>query len=153
MKERDLVREFRDWLEEIEHHEHHHQCTVSVLLGYGQGKEIITMAEQVLNVSPPVVTVNAALGSVRDANGTAVIDPVASGTWTADDSTVGSIAAATDGTLNAVVTLLEVAGTLNVTFSGTTTSGAAVTGAAQIVVTTTVSASGTTTVDVTLTPV
>ena len=55
--------------------------------------------------------------------------------------------------VDVVLTLLEVAGTLNVTFSGTTTSGAAITGAAQIVVTTTVSASGTTTVDVTLTPV
>ena len=88
------------------------------------------MAEQILNVtSPPTLTVTAALGSVRDVNGNVVNDPVASGTWTVDNSAVGSIAAATDGTLDAVVTLTGTAGTLNVTFVGTTDSGASITGA------------------------
>lgn len=109
------------------------------------------MAEQVLDVSPPIVTIDAALGSVRDAAGDVVIDPVASGSWTADDAAVGTIAGAGDGTLNAVVTLTEAAGTLNVSFAGTTDSGAKVTGAAQIVVS--VTSSGAVSVDVTLTPV
>lgn len=112
------------------------------------------MTEQILPVtSPPTVTVNAALGSVRDINGNVVNDPAASGTWTVDNAAVGSIAAATDGTLGAVVTLLGIAGTLNVTFSGLTASGAAITGAAQITVTTGTTASGAVSVDVTLTAV
>ena len=114
------------------------------------------MTEQILNVTdPPTTTVTAALGSVRDVNGVVVSDPVASGTWSVDDAAVGSIAAATDGTLNAVVTLLGAAGTLNVTFTGSTQSGASITGAGQIVVATAVTPppSGAVSVDVTLTAV
>lgn len=109
------------------------------------------MAEQVLNVSPPTVTIDAALGTVRDVDGNAVSDSVVSGTWTADDSAVGAIAAATDGTLGAVVTLTEIAGTLNIAFTGTTASGAHVAGAGQIVVT--ITPSGAVSVDVVLTAV
>lgn len=113
------------------------------------------MAEQVLDVSPPTVTVDAALGSVRDAAGDVVSDPVASGTWTVDDSAVGTIAAASDGSLGAVVTLTEIAGTLNVTFTGVTASGANVTGEGQIVVSipTPPPPSGAVSVDVSLTAV
>ena len=107
------------------------------------------MTEQILNVSPPTVTVDAALGSVRDIDGNVVSDPVASGTWSVDDAAVGSIAAG--ASLGAVVTLTGTAGTLNVTFTGTTQSGASVTGAGQIVVS--VSTSGAVSVDVTLTAV
>lgn len=112
------------------------------------------MAEQVLNVtSPPTITVTAALGSVRDVNGNVVTDAPASGTWTVDNASVGSIAAATDGTLNAVVTLAGVAGTLNVAFAGLTASGAAITGDGHIVVTTGTTSSGAVSVDVVLTAV
>lgn len=109
------------------------------------------MAEQVLDVFPPIVTIDAALGSVRDVDGNVIGDPVVSGSWTADDAAVGAIAAAGDGTLGAVVTLTEAAGTLNVSFAGTTESGAKVTGAAQVVVS--VTSSGAVSVDVLLTPV
>jgi len=158
VSERDIFERFKEWLEREEHEErhHHHRREASVLLGFIEQGAIV-MAEQVLNVtSPPTLAVTAALGSVRDVNGNVVSDPVASGTWTVDNAAVGSIAAATDGTLGAVVTLTGVAGTLNVTFSGLTASGASVTGAAQIVVTTTVTPpppSGAVSVDVTLTAV
>ena len=110
------------------------------------------MTEQILPVtSPPTVTVNAALGSVRDVNGNVVNDPAASGTWTVDDASVGSIAAG--ATLGAVVTLTGTAGTLNVTFTGVTQSGAAITGAAQITVTAGTTSTGAVSVDVTLTAV
>jgi hypothetical protein len=150
----DIFAKFRRWLEKEQHEEHHHHHRhVAVLLGYiNQGA--IVMTEQILTVTdPPTVTVTAALGSVRDVNGNVVTDAVASGTWAVDDASVGSLAAATDGTLNAVVTLSGTAGTLNVTFSGLTASGAAITGAGQLVVTTGTTSSGAVSVDVTLSAV
>jgi len=149
-EDEDIFARFRRWLDQEGHEErhHHHRHTVDLLfLAFNQ--QGVNMTEQILNVSPPTVTVDAALGSVRDIDGNVVSDPVASGTWSVDDAAVGSIAAG--ASLGAVVTLTGTAGTLNVTFTGTTQSGASVTGAGQIVVS--VSTSGAVSVDVTLTAV
>jgi hypothetical protein len=114
------------------HHRRHEHLFVDLLLGtQDPNKEQIDMAETVLNVTPQTTAVDGSLGSVRDAEGNVSPDTVVSGTWAVDNPALGSIAVP-DG-LTSVLALTGAEGTLNVSFTGQTAAGQAVTGAGQVV--------------------
>ena len=114
-------------------HRHHPHLTVDLLFGLPQTnpQENLNMAETTLSITPDITVVDGALGAVHDAQGNLnTKDLVVSGSWSVSDAALGSVVTPdTDPTgITAALTLLGVEGSLGVAFTGTSQSGATVTG-------------------------
>jgi hypothetical protein len=123
--------------ERFEHRRHKHRRHVSILIATLNLQGEIIMAEATLKVSPSTKSITVALGTVRDAEGNAVPDTIASGAWTV-----------TDPALATVVTVDGLT-TFEVDFTGLSALGLTVSGKGSIIVSTGPAAS----VDLTLTAV
>jgi hypothetical protein len=133
--------------ERFEHRRHKHRRHVSILIATLNLQGEIIMAEATLKVSPSTKSITVALGTVRDAEGNAVPDTIASGAWTVTDPALATVVTV-DG-LTTELTLTDVEGTFEVDFTGLSALGLTVSGKGSIIVSTGPAAS----VDLTLTAV
>ena len=119
------------------HHWSHYHQRVELLFAFddpSQGDiDIMANTIDITESTPPVDTFYGSLGALTDANGQTVEDTVATATWSVVDDLVATVAPNPNSAIDAVFTITG-NGTSEIDVSGTTASGASVTGTGTVTV-------------------